>query len=474
MADDVLDWLKDHIYVPIIVGIVVVVLIVVLIWCLCKRCGSRYDYSVLRSDMELPQKMDLERREQQNSLRDEAWMNCSFYMRSHPQYDRVQQLEDMGSRSDKFWFRVLDKRSKSEKILAISQLSPNMIPSFNLTTSKILKDLLTLIKHPYVFPLSDVDFVVDQRLVVTVQPVSNRGSLKDYIYQCRFNEQYSVKYKNRSRGLSESQVQLYGRQVLEALILLEDKGFPPHGNVHSGNIMFTKDCCRLGSCENMFLGFSSRLYPVIKKKIKEEKDVDVISFGHLLYEMCTGGELPTAHPKPNDLDRCTNEQVEMLNYIFRNDSGKYPSLQDICHQSFFQVHLPELDIYNPAPISLSSQMKSLLKAVRKGKIPTKKSKRKPSVTAEKRTSTPSDNSTTPSSGVPPPPPPPPPPSGVPPPPPPPPPAGPPVPGPPPPPPPPSSSAPPPSSSGRTALLGAIRQGTKLKKTVTVDKSAPRL
>ena len=27
---------------------------------------------------------------------DEAWLNCQFYMRSHPQYDRVQQLECIG------------------------------------------------------------------------------------------------------------------------------------------------------------------------------------------------------------------------------------------------------------------------------------------------------------------------------------------------------------------------------------------
>ncbi|OWF42974.1 hypothetical protein KP79_PYT12123 [Mizuhopecten yessoensis] len=78
----------------------------------------------------------------------------------------------------------------------------------------------------------------------------------------------------------------------------------------------------------------------------------------------------------------------MLNYIFSNDSGKYPSLQDICHQPFFQVHLPELDLYNPAPISLSSQMKSLLKSVRKGKPPPKKLKRKPSVSTGQRTPTP--------------------------------------------------------------------------------------
>lgn len=44
------------------------------------------------------------------------------------------------------------------------------------------------------------------------------------------------------------------------------------------------------------------------------------------------------------------------------------------------------------------------------------------------------------------------------------------------PPPPPSGAPPapPSSQGRSALLGAIRQGTSLKKTKTNDRSNPRL
>lgn len=46
--------------------------------------------------------------------------------------------------------------------------------------------------------------------------------------------------------------------------------------------------------------------------------------------------------------------------------------------------------------------------------------------------------------------------------------------PPPPPPPPASSDIPPASTERSALLGDIRKGMRLKKTETIDKSAPRI
>jgi hypothetical protein len=32
--------------------------------------------------------------------------------------------------------------------------------------------------------------------------------------------------------------------TFQALIFIEDKGFPPHGNVHSGNIVIDNNSCR--------------------------------------------------------------------------------------------------------------------------------------------------------------------------------------------------------------------------------------
>lgn len=46
-----------------------------------------------------------------------------------------------------------------------------------------MKDMLDLLLHPYIYPVYDIDFIVDQHLIVVQYPLCKRGSLKDYIYQ---------------------------------------------------------------------------------------------------------------------------------------------------------------------------------------------------------------------------------------------------------------------------------------------------
>lgn len=477
-------FVEDHVWVPIVGGVVVLILVVIIIYFICNRCRQcrRYDYTALREDQSLPQKIRFEKIQHENELRDEAWMSCQFYMRSNPQYDSVERMENIGSRFGRHWFRVRDSYGK-ENILTITQASSSKLIPFNSSTKKTLRELLKLLKHPYVFPVTDVDFVEDQNLVVIVQPISNKGSLKDYIYQARFPNSYESKYLYRNKGLINSQVKLYGRQIIEALLYLESKGFPQHGHLMSSNVMMSNGSCRLSALENAFLGYTSKLYPVIQKKISKQRDaVDVICFGHLLYEMCTGSNLEGAHPSPLELSKCVyHDAVSVLNFIFENESGKYPSIKEISELEYFcHEKLLELAKFNPAPINLSSNMKSLLKAVKKRKPVKRKSRRlstqDQSIENPLYASTSSLSQTqTVSVTIPPPPPTPPvapPPPGAPPPvappmvppPPPPPPGGPPL---------PASDAPP-ATNERSALLGDIRKGMKLKKAVTNDRSAPKL
>ncbi|KAJ8301213.1 hypothetical protein KUTeg_020200 [Tegillarca granosa] len=425
--------------------------------------------------MALPQKMEMERQVQLNALRDESWMNFQFYLRSHPQYGSAQQLGDIGSRLDKFWFKVQESKTKSDKLLSVANYNSKMPIQFNSPTRKILKDLLVLIQHPYIFPITDIDFASEQKLIIVVQQISPRGSLKDFIYQSHFTSNWQDKYGQRGKGLTVKQIQLFGRQILEALLFLEEKGFPSHGHIHSGNIMYSNGCCRVSAIENAFLGFNSKLFPLVSKKIKDSKHaMDSISFGHLVFEMCTGYELNSAHPEPSHLATCKNtEVVKLLNFIFENEEKQYPTIQEICEQEFFQVGpLVELEQFNPAPINFSSKMKSLLKKAKKGKPVSKEQKKKLSTSTDQLSYRSRASSVgTPPPGAPPQSPPPPPSVPAPPP------AAPLPPGGPPAPPPPPAVAvqsPPPSSSGRSALLGAIRQGTRLKKATTNDRSAPKV
>ncbi|CAG2224855.1 PXK [Mytilus edulis] len=451
-------FLEDNVWVPIVAGVVLLIAVVIIIYCMCRRC-RRFDYTALRDEQSLPQKIRFEKTQQENILRDEAWMSCQFYMRSNPQYDSVQRMENIGSRFGRHWFSVKDSMNK-ENVLTITQLCSNIPIPFSSSTRRTLKELFSILKHPYIFPTTDIDFVIDQKLVVVVQPVASRGSLKDYIFQKRYSGCYQDKYFHKTKGLINTQVKLFGRQILEALLYLDSKGFPTHGHLTSSNVMISDGCCTLAAIENSFLGYTSKLYPLIQKKISKQIDaIDSVCFGHLFYEMCTGKQLLTAHPTPVDLSECKSP-----------DAVNISELDFFCHEK-----LLELAKFNPAPISYSQPMKSLLKTVKKGRQLSKKSSLRKTTSIEKSSkdakmyssskslskSSAQPTKAPPAPVAPPPPKAPPPPLA--------------------PPPPPAKGPPPPpavnapaASNERSALLGDIRHGLKLKKATTNDRSAPKV
>ncbi|XP_059157582.1 probable inactive serine/threonine-protein kinase slob2 [Physella acuta] len=485
MEDTADDWLKDHIYVPVISGIAVLVAIVIIVYCCCFRKrrinGSHYVYKRLQHEAELAEQMNREREVEQTKVRDNFYMSCQYYLRSHPSYVNMQQCRELGSRINKHWFIVSVAGTNKELMLSCVPAEFVTAVPFTKASSKTIKDLFSLLQHPHIFPMHDFDFAVEQNLVFVVQPVSARGSLKDMVYQCPYSENWFEKYRNKSKGLPLNLIKLYGKQILNGMLYLEEKGFPTHGNLQSGNVMLQDGICRISGYENKFIGNTSRVYTLVKKKLKDEnKDaLDSLCFGHLLFEISFGYELSTSHPQPQHLVTQKEPSViEILNFIFENESKKYPTIREIFNHKFFaDVSMPEMSTYNPAQIHLSDSMKSVLKAVKKGK-PAKASKQASTRRKKSKTSGSATVSPTPTKDVvqftgagpsytpqtAPASPPPPPPAG---PPPPPPPAG------PPPPPPPSAPAPS-ASSGRMALLGDIRKGSRLKKTVTNDRSAPKV
>lgn len=99
--------------------------------------------------------------------------------------------------------------------------------------------------------------------------------------------------------------------------------------------------------ENNLLGLNSRVNAVMWAKTKDELDsVDIISFGHLLFEMCAGYELSELHPSKGhlqlDLERYPGV-IEILNLIFDYPDGGYPSIEEIVlHEFFRNIDLREM------------------------------------------------------------------------------------------------------------------------------------
>lgn len=65
-----------------------------------------------------------------------------------------------------------------------------------------------------------------------------------YFHQSTWNDEYSRKYGSVGTGLPAWQVARFGRQMLEGLLFLKEKGFPPFRHLHSGNVVVQNGVAR--------------------------------------------------------------------------------------------------------------------------------------------------------------------------------------------------------------------------------------
>lgn len=153
--------------------------------------------------------------------------------------------------------------------MTLLPLPPNSVALEELPNAEcpqgILMELLGSLQHPYIYPILDLGFfhAEPHHYACLVMPFNPRGSLKDLIYkvssrelfesqklnsmkpsQSQWNEPCNRKYTKKSSGLPISQVQRLGRQILEALLFLRDRGIPSHGHLHSGNVILQNGVAR--------------------------------------------------------------------------------------------------------------------------------------------------------------------------------------------------------------------------------------
>uniref|UniRef100_A0A8C1RI08 PX domain containing serine/threonine kinase n=1 Tax=Cyprinus carpio TaxID=7962 RepID=A0A8C1RI08_CYPCA len=202
-----------------------------------------------------------------------ALQQVSMFFRSDPKWEVIEPLKDIGWRLRKRYFLVKDKdQPKDKQVLSWVSLHSNISPVTFATTSE------------------------SSALVIRV--FSEKGTLRDHICKVKPKEPFLKKYCNpkKIQGLEQQQIQTYGRQILEALKFLHDKGFP-YGHLHASNVLIEENTCKLLDIENSLLGLPSYYRPYVTqfRKINTTESIDVYSFGHLLYEM-TYGRPPDAVP----------------------------------------------------------------------------------------------------------------------------------------------------------------------------------
>ena len=456
-------------------------------------------------------------------------LTCRFYIRTTGDYTISSQLPQLGSDNTKHWFLL---NSVGRNTASLNNVTPSLLTmqpksdrlnQWNDEQSavayiKTLSNLFNRLFHPYVEPMNKIDVLYAQKLIIKITTFQREGSLKDLIEKVVPTIAYTGKYSNKNPGLSLERVRMYSAQILEGLLFLQSKSIPSLVDLHSGNIMVIGACLQIGSYEYQFLEQRSRIYSAVRRAtasvtlangMTRAQACEVYCFGALVFEMLVGYELGEniRDIKPEDWLACARDPNahQMLMRLFDKSQPvlTLSQIQDLPYFSNKPVQLKELKNFKPMPGDYSNDVRVLLEqwtdTMKKKRVSSMRmsnlDRRTSTVTTKPPPSTPTPTSvidlkytpivsstpkasSNPPSSPPPPAPaptttskPPPPPStptvsqvsAAP---------------PPPPPPPPAAAAPPPVPSGgasddRGALLENIRLGTKLRKAVTNDRSAPK-
>ena len=174
-----------------------------------------------------------------------------------------------------------------------------------------------LAAHPCILSTEDSAFDPQQGRLFVVREWGRKGSLRDVLYGIkgsRTRERFGSKYGNSATlssstpssraplvGISEKKLRAWGRHVLEALVSVRSKGLVVD-SLHSGNVIVgADDVARISEIEGTILGLD-RLRPTVSLLAPLEArgvEIDVLLFGHLLFELTYGLELaaitPNAH-----------------------------------------------------------------------------------------------------------------------------------------------------------------------------------
>ncbi|KAG7166543.1 Slowpoke-binding protein-like [Homarus americanus] len=259
---------------------------------------------------------------------------------------------DIGSRIDKNWFMIRDSSVKTDRLMTLQPFDEQCPFPVTQGTREALVELFQALHHPYIYPVLDVDFanISSHTYVITVIPHNAKGTLKDLIYRSHWQDDWSEKYQQRSAGLPVSQVQRLGRQVLEALLFLQDRGFPP--------------------CD--YPGWRTRCWASPPGSTPSSSGVsEITGMPSIPYaSMCAGYELSSAHPTAKHLEDISTypQVVQVLEYIFGN-GDQYPSVEEILCLDFFRnLDLREMRAA-PLPsqfqIRYSPMIRNILKEVRR-------------------------------------------------------------------------------------------------------------
>ncbi|XP_033097286.1 PX domain-containing protein kinase-like protein [Anneissia japonica] len=285
-------------------------------------------------------------------LHEVALQHVSMFFRSEPHWEVVEPLKDIGWRLRKSYFLVRPKdQPKVKQVLAwVSKCESKA------TFANLRKNLQ-----------QDELFLENKKIGLLFEILC---TLRDFICKAKPKFHFLRKYC-KPKSFTEfnlMNIKTYGRQILEALKFLHEKGLP-YGHLHASNVMLEGNTCRLLDIENSLLGLPSyyRMYFTQFKKINTTEAIDVYCFGHLLFEMVFGEQLNGA--SKDNFPHTTPPSIKsVLESILNTESckTKLPSIDELIDNPLFSdVTMPGGD---RPQFRIPSKLKEPLKACKENGI----------------------------------------------------------------------------------------------------------
>lgn len=270
----------------------------------------------------------------------------------------------MGRRAEKYCFRVdmlnLQQENCGEMLLSLLPAQLSLLDFQKENTLYKLKALLVTLKHPYILPVMDIYYSKEKKALLVVQPFASSGSIKDRIYQVdNPAKPYDVKYRlENAHPLPFEDIAKFSRQILEALAGLRSKGLVCD-HIRSTNVVIENGNAKLAEIFTPLLAIDrykdSRELTV---SLEQHMDIDLLLFGHILYEMATGMELVAPQPEEGVLEMLAPEIAEVLQAIFYYPDALSPPEPEL--SSAEAENGVEIDDSVSVSSTLSSRNKKLL------------------------------------------------------------------------------------------------------------------
>ncbi|XP_072401189.1 PX domain-containing protein kinase-like protein [Diabrotica undecimpunctata] len=291
-----------------------------------------------------------------------ALQHVSLALRGEVGWEVIAPVNDIGWRLRKHYYDLKCKSQPKEEIFGgWTDYGPDKYLD-DREMHAVFKSLSQL-QHPYIYPIELCLCTETGALVARI--AHKNGTLRDLLSGVKPRQSFLKKYGNPKghKTLTVDQISLYGRQILEALKFLHDKGLP-YGHLHSGNVIIDNDRVRLLDIENGILGVPSfyRPYFMQHKKINNLEAVDVYCFGHVLYEMMFGS--PLHESVAQNMPYYQHTQLkDLVARILSSEGCKngLPTINDLLVDAFFSTAhltlLPTDKAHFKVPTSTKEQIK---------------------------------------------------------------------------------------------------------------------